>query len=143
MGFFIRECIYQDSGLSIGGLIGWTRRRNKEGSASVAITDAVGDNPMVNRSTKETVIEMHQMRSLLSHSMKSDVSVGCAGEDWKENEIIGNHSLLLPGQTDQMIRMSQLEQLVTQQQNELRELREYHQKELNDMRALIQSLHAK
>ena len=118
-----------------------TRRRwNSKGAdvAAVAVADDATDDPMVRGTSKETVVEMQQMRSLLSLSMKSDASGGGgAGEDGKESEIIIRNHALSPGTG--MVRMNQLEQLVMQQQLELSELRG-QQNELKDLRTLVQSL---
>ena len=135
MGFLLRECIYQDSG-SVGGLMcGWRLRRrqtNGADAAAVAMAEGATDNPMASEPVKETTVEMQQLRSLLSHSMKSDASGGSGAgeEDWKENEIMARNRALSPG--NELFRMNQLEELVMQQQSEL--------KKLKDLRKLLQSL---
>ena len=100
----------------------------------MAVADDATDDPMARGTSKETVVEMQQLRSLLSNSMKSDASGGGAGEDGKENETIARNYA-----GNGMVRMNQLEQLVMQQQLELSELRG-QQNELKDLRTLVQSL---
>ena len=96
------------------------------------MAEGATDNPMASEPVKETTVEMQQLRSLLSHSMKSDASGGSGAgeEDWKENEIMARNRALSPG--NELFRMNQLEELVMQQQSEL--------KKLKDLRKLLQSL---